>query len=134
MNTEWAIGLAVYAGTDSKIVRNSKGTPSKSSSLERLTSELVVLCVLGLAISCTLSTLFGVYYDVKDTPWYLGSPGSKENVYVQAVLNFFTFFLLFSQVRRERDGESVRACMRVSERFSVCVVCVCEHTERESFA
>lgn len=34
-NTEWAIGLVLYTGLDTKIVLNSGGTPSKRSKVER---------------------------------------------------------------------------------------------------
>ena len=34
-NTQWAIGLVLYTGEDTKIVMNSGDTPSKRSKVER---------------------------------------------------------------------------------------------------
>ena len=60
-NTEWAIGLAVFTGTDTKLVRNSFETPSKFSQLDKLMNQTVVYIVI-IMITCiaylaTLSTI-----------------------------------------------------------------------------
>ena len=40
-NTEWAIGIALYTGKDTKVVLNSGKTPSKTSKLDREANPLV---------------------------------------------------------------------------------------------
>lgn len=40
-NTDWAIGIVVYTGSDSKIVLNSGNTPSKRSRVERQMNPMV---------------------------------------------------------------------------------------------
>jgi magnesium-transporting ATPase (P-type) len=35
-NTEWAIGVAVFTGKDSKLVKNSSAAPSRLSQLDEL--------------------------------------------------------------------------------------------------
>ena len=40
-NTEWIVGIVLYSGTDTKIVLNSSGTPSKRSRVERQTNPMV---------------------------------------------------------------------------------------------
>jgi magnesium-transporting ATPase (P-type) len=45
-NTEWAIGLACFTGTDTKLVQNSFDTPSKFSQLDVLMNKTVVLIIV----------------------------------------------------------------------------------------
>lgn len=40
-NTDWAIGIVIYTGSDSKIVLNSGNTPSKRSRVERQMNPMV---------------------------------------------------------------------------------------------
>jgi magnesium-transporting ATPase (P-type) len=61
-NTEWAIGLACFTGTDTKLVQNSFQTPSKFSQLDMLMNKCVaviivimVLCISYLATNAVKS-------------------------------------------------------------------------------
>jgi magnesium-transporting ATPase (P-type) len=50
-NTDWAVGLAVYAGIDTKIFRNSKAPPHKISNvMKQMNRMLVQIFILQLAI------------------------------------------------------------------------------------
>lgn len=40
-NTAWVIGIVAFTGTQSKIVLNSGGTPSKRSKVERQMNQMV---------------------------------------------------------------------------------------------
>lgn len=73
-NTEWAIGLVVFTGTDTKLVQNSFETPSKLSQLDVIMNWTVVaiLCILGL-VNAILASLFIVDHRRNfDQLWYLG--------------------------------------------------------------
>lgn len=73
-NTEWVIGLVVFTGTDTKLVRNSFETPSKFSQLDRLMNQTVVLilCLMFCIISY-LSTQAVITTKAKfDDLWYVG--------------------------------------------------------------
>jgi len=52
-NTEWVLGLVVFTGTDTKLVRNSFETPSKFSTLDKLMNQTValILCIMVVCIS-----------------------------------------------------------------------------------
>ena len=52
-NTEWVIGIAVFTGTDTKLVRNSFKTPSKFSQLDKLMNQTVILmlCLMGAIVA-----------------------------------------------------------------------------------
>jgi magnesium-transporting ATPase (P-type) len=42
-NTEWIIGATVYAGHDTKVLKNSLKTHSKQSKVEKYTNRLIVI-------------------------------------------------------------------------------------------
>ena len=50
-NTEWAIGLSCFTGTDTKLIQNSFETPSKFSKLDILINWTVV-AIIGIMILC----------------------------------------------------------------------------------
>jgi magnesium-transporting ATPase (P-type) len=50
-NTEWAIGLSCFTGTDTKLIQNSFETPSKFSQLDILMNWTVV-AIIGIMILC----------------------------------------------------------------------------------
>lgn len=54
-NTEWAVGVVVYAGIDTKIIRNSKRAPSKLSRIDLAINGCVRLIFLLDAILVTIS-------------------------------------------------------------------------------
>ena len=61
-NTEWAIGLSCFTGTDTKLVQNSFETPSKFSQLDKLMNKTVamvivimILCISYLATQAVFS-------------------------------------------------------------------------------
>jgi magnesium-transporting ATPase (P-type) len=67
-NTEWAIGLSCFTGTDTKLVQNSFQTPSKFSRLDILMNKCVViiiivmcLCISYLATSAVI--VWDQYFD-----------------------------------------------------------------------
>jgi magnesium-transporting ATPase (P-type) len=72
-NTEWVIGLVIFTGTDTKLVRNSFETPSKFSQLDKLMNQtvLLILIIEALCISY-LSTQSVITTSTKfDELWYV---------------------------------------------------------------
>jgi magnesium-transporting ATPase (P-type) len=58
-NTDWAIGITVYTGTDTAIMMNSSQPFTKISNIERKVNNLIllillfeILCAFGSAIYC----------------------------------------------------------------------------------
>ena len=60
-NTEWAIGLSVFTGTDTKLVRNSFETPSKFSQLDKLMNQTVIFIVFIMVTCITYLATFATY-------------------------------------------------------------------------
>ena len=66
-NTEWVIGVVVYTGHDTRIMRNSVGSKQKFSKLERMLTRSILIILLIECIMCAISAIFATiwnnYYD-----------------------------------------------------------------------
>ena len=54
-NTDWAVGLAIYTGIETKIYKNSKSSPHKTSNVMRLMNKMlatVFLFQLTIVFTC----------------------------------------------------------------------------------
>ncbi|KAF5779286.1 putative P-type phospholipid transporter [Helianthus annuus] len=61
-NTNWAVGVAVYCGRETKAMLNSSGAPSKRSRLEtRMNREIILLSVFLVALCMAVSVCAGVW-------------------------------------------------------------------------
>ncbi|PIA48734.1 hypothetical protein AQUCO_01400950v1 [Aquilegia coerulea] len=61
-NTAWAVGVAVYAGSETKVMLNNSGSPSKRSRLEtRMNREIILLSLFLIALCTVVSTCAGVW-------------------------------------------------------------------------
>ncbi|KAI3664865.1 hypothetical protein L6452_43474 [Arctium lappa] len=61
-NTNSAVGVAVYAGNETKAMLNSSGAPSKRSRLEtRMNREIILLSVFLIALCTVVSVCAGVW-------------------------------------------------------------------------
>eukprot|EP00537_Pseudo-nitzschia_pungens_P017531 CAMPEP_0172409442 /NCGR_PEP_ID=MMETSP1061-20121228/76369_1 /TAXON_ID=37318 /ORGANISM="Pseudo-nitzschia pungens, Strain cf. pungens" /LENGTH=1620 /DNA_ID=CAMNT_0013145597 /DNA_START=1731 /DNA_END=6593 /DNA_ORIENTATION=+ len=82
-NTEWAIGLICFTGTDTKISQNTVESPAKFSQLDLITNKCVIVMVfVELACIAYLSTT-AVWINEQniDKLWYAGRkvPGDTES-------------------------------------------------------
>lgn len=113
-NTDYVVGLVVYAGHDTKAMQNSKGPRTKISKIERMMNGAILIVFLTLLIICFISAI-GQYawlrsyansysFDITDgtnniLDWngmalYL-PPITKNYSYV-AFLSYFTFIIIFN--------------------------------------
>ncbi|XP_051123436.1 phospholipid-transporting ATPase 1 [Andrographis paniculata] len=61
-NTDWAIGVVVYAGRETKAMLNNSGAPSKRSNLEtKMNKEIVFLSVFLVLLCSVVSICHGVW-------------------------------------------------------------------------
>ncbi|XP_076922236.1 phospholipid-transporting ATPase 1-like [Bidens hawaiensis] len=61
-NTNWAVGVVVYCGRETKAMLNSSGAPSKRSRLEtRMNREIILLSVFLVALCSVVSVCAGVW-------------------------------------------------------------------------
>lgn len=97
-NTDWTIGVVVYAGHESKIQMNSAASPFKVSSVMKETNRFT-LYILSAQLSFCLyaaiaSTIFVTKEDVKNMD-YLWA-GEIIEPMSQAIFTFFTTIILFT--------------------------------------
>jgi phospholipid-transporting ATPase len=61
-NTVWAIGVAVYTGSETKVMLNSSGAPSKRSRLETdMNRETAALAVILVVLCFVVALLAGIW-------------------------------------------------------------------------
>jgi phospholipid-transporting ATPase len=109
-NTTWCIGVVVYTGSQSKIVLNSRGAPSKMSTIEKTMNNLIYVIfsaqVLLSTISLVCYIVWNTYhfneltylcynYEYSSNPIYRNSCSSDFVEYSFAGY-FFTFFILYN--------------------------------------
>jgi phospholipid-transporting ATPase len=103
-NTEWAIGVVVYAGSETKAMLNSSSAPSKRSRLERhMNKETVYLSSFLIVLCSIVSLLSGIWLAMHDGDLelaqffhkkdYSTGDDSNYNYFVLGVQIFFTFLM-----------------------------------------
>ncbi|KMS95953.1 hypothetical protein BVRB_003610 [Beta vulgaris subsp. vulgaris] len=103
-NTDWAIGVVVYAGRETKAMLNNAGAPSKRSRLEtQMNQEIILLSLFLIALCTVVSTLFGIWLrrhmdEVNETQFYRkkdynNGPPRDYNYYGIGMEIFFTFLM-----------------------------------------
>mgnify|MGYP003920508389 CR=1 FL=1 len=116
-NTEWVVGISIYTGKDTKLVRNARGTPSKLSNMDRIVNRtigcilLVDLCMVILCSSMALGRQNSVFDELEYIGWSKNStalwtggsgivpfPIIWETSPPSWIQNFFTFITLFSNL------------------------------------
>ncbi|KAK9868497.1 hypothetical protein WJX84_001581 [Apatococcus fuscideae] len=103
VNTDWILGLVVYAGHDSKIFRNRTKAPRKVTQLER-TMNLLVAMVFALQVMLSVMASIGNYIFLKSHEprhWYLKSTGQWPELQpgmAALLVQFLRFMILFNQL------------------------------------
>ncbi|KAK0592320.1 hypothetical protein LWI29_017186 [Acer saccharum] len=104
-NTTWAIGVAVYAGCETKVMLNSSGAPSKRSWLEtHMNSEIIKLSLFLIALCTIVSVCAAVWLkrhkdELDFSPFYRRKDFSKGveeknyNYYRWGLEIVFTFLM-----------------------------------------
>ena len=60
-NIEWAVGVVVYSGKDTKIMRNSDEGKNKTSNIDKRTNYLIFyILLIQLALCASLAILYRV--------------------------------------------------------------------------
>lgn len=101
-NTEWVVGVAIYAGHDTKVMMNSSAAPSKRSQIE-LGMDTVVLMMLGLLFLMGTVTAIVCGLWIKDESpkvWYLRTDEADmvfdpKNTARVGIVAFLTSYVLY---------------------------------------
>jgi phospholipid-translocating P-type ATPase (flippase) len=98
-NTDWAYGIVVYAGQETKIQMNSLHAPSKMSKLEKNLNTAIIIIFTAQVVLVSVSVL-SVYLlgfnNTEDLP-YVFPPGTGRGSVLPLWLElWFVFFLLYN--------------------------------------
>ncbi|KAJ1924627.1 hypothetical protein IWQ60_005074 [Tieghemiomyces parasiticus] len=97
-NTDFAIGMVLFTGPESKIMLNSGETPSKRSRVERLINYMVVINFVILVVVCLLlavgAALTWRHWENENVPW-ITQTSSIGGTYV---LTFWQTLILLQYV------------------------------------
>ena len=94
-NTKWIIGVIVYTGNDTKLMRNAEPSKIKTSAVERKTNNFIIGILVFqfiLTLSLTFNHLF-FYRNNSHLHFYLPLNNDKAQ---SAFLIYFTYFLLMN--------------------------------------
>ncbi|XP_068933668.1 phospholipid-transporting ATPase IK [Petaurus breviceps papuanus] len=99
-NTDICYGLVIYAGFDSKIMRNCGKIQVKRTKLDKMMNNLVIIIFLMLVV---VSFCLAVFYrfqvvDFQTKHSYLVAFHSNSSPAQEAFLNFWGFMILFSVI------------------------------------
>ncbi|KAL4486127.1 hypothetical protein ABPG72_012180 [Tetrahymena utriculariae] len=97
-NTDYILGIVVYTGLDSKIMRNSEPPKQKTSDMEK-TMNTYIIGILILQMICSFFTAVLNYIwnsNNLDRHWYLKDDSQINQYGALAILYFFTYFLLYN--------------------------------------
>ncbi|KDR73714.1 hypothetical protein GALMADRAFT_71945 [Galerina marginata CBS 339.88] len=101
-NTNWAIGIVLFTGLDSKIVLNSGGTPSKRSKVERQMNPQVFINLLILAliaIVCAIAdSRLQTHFFPLGAPWLFKDDQSDDNPRINGLITWVFALLTFQDI------------------------------------
>ncbi|KAJ6260842.1 Phospholipid-transporting ATPase DNF1 [Drechslerella dactyloides] len=96
-NTDWAVGVVIFTGSETKIMMNAGITPTKRSRIQRELNFNVLMNFIILFVMCLLSGIVqGVFSGKKDASqsfFEYGSIGGSPGV--DGLITFWTAVILF---------------------------------------
>ena len=94
-NTKWAIGIVVYTGLDTKIMKNAEKSRSKQSDIERTTNKLILYILCSQLILCAVSAICNRYWNklYLNNHYYLPRVSS---ISTEAFIAFLAYFILYN--------------------------------------
>ncbi len=101
-NTSWLIAIAVYTGTDTKIMLNSGPTPTKRSRVDKRINPLVVLNAFALILLSLICAICGGLYTgafgFESASFLAASTYDFPTSYSEAFFTFFNCLIIFQNI------------------------------------
>lgn len=69
-NTSWTVGIVIFAGHETKVMKNALNVPSKRSRLEKKIDK-VIYCLFGILFTIALIGGIGCGFFLNNNLWYL---------------------------------------------------------------
>ena len=95
-NTGWVVGFAIYIGSNSKIIMNSKKPRIKLSLIEKRMNKLLIYIFIFLMFLCSLSSILYKIFYRNHKKFYREFIKFDYSIKTESFLVFFTYFLLLN--------------------------------------
>lgn len=92
-NTKWVVGVVMYTGMDTKLMKNSSEFRNKQSNIERTLNGFLIWVLIFEIICCLISAILCGIWTYTSMPDYLYK---EYDAPIEGVLMFFTYLILNS--------------------------------------
>lgn len=93
-NTAWIIGVVIYTGKDTKIMRNAEEAKFKQSGIEKLTNQLILMIFALQLVVCATVAVFNYFWNNEYSAKMLSFIYMDYSVLTEALLSFCTMLIL----------------------------------------
>lgn len=103
-NTDWVIGIVVYTGPDTKLMRNAGATPSKRSKIDRQLNPQILLNFAILFAMCAICGVLGAIYqgafNFANVPFTVSTGSGSLEAYPEFafLFAFFNCMIIFQNI------------------------------------
>ncbi|KAL0484641.1 phospholipid-transporting ATPase, partial [Acrasis kona] len=100
-NTDWIIGVVVFTGHETKLMKNTNKTPHKASQVEKMTNKLIFIILAFQIVLCLCCMIGAVVFAQKNAKsmWYYPSPDpSTKDLALLGFTSFWTYLILFNNL------------------------------------
>lgn len=95
-NTEWVVGVVVFTGMDTKVMKNARDPPSKRSRLElEMNRALLTIFVFAIIVDFIGAVISGAWSEARGFDhWYLQLKDIESSAVVIGVVSFASWLIL----------------------------------------
>jgi phospholipid-translocating P-type ATPase (flippase) len=98
-NTEYIIGLVVYCGHNTKIMKNAKKPPIKMSNVMKIMNKLLLSVFLFQILICTVFSVMNFVFRYKNNKYIEIYIGINQEITISSLVQkFFTFLVAYSHL------------------------------------
>lgn len=94
----YIFGVAIFTGSETKLMQNARATPSKQSNVYKMVNKCILLVFFTQAVLCVISTISNSIWvrRYEARLWYFGT--ASERATLAEVVSFFTFLILYNNL------------------------------------
>ena len=93
-NTDWVIGVTVYTGKDTKIMKNAEDSKFKQSQIEVRTNRLIIVILIFQIVVCLISAILNIAWNSQNLRHYKLFVPESQTVFVEGIFLFLTMMIL----------------------------------------
>eukprot|EP00753_Platysulcus_tardus_P014723 PLAT4437.4.p1 GENE.PLAT4437.4~~PLAT4437.4.p1 ORF type:complete len:1297 (-),score=734.56 PLAT4437.4:142-3969(-) len=94
----YVFGLVVFTGPETKLMQNSRETPSKQSNVYKMVNRCIFIIFFCQFVLCLISTIGFSSWSVNNSGAKLYLPFLEEQSSADVINSFFTFLILFNNL------------------------------------